>query len=124
METPTTRRRRKKADASTAELLQAVAGERIAIGDGDPPRRMSQREALAHLLWDMALRGDLAACRLVLEYMEGKPLQRVVAALSPLEQPRISADELAQATSALEEWQGSGGAPSGERRSRGATIDD
>jgi hypothetical protein len=96
-----TRRRRKKSDASTAELLRAVAGERIAIGDGDPPRRMSQREALAHLLWDMALRGDLAACRLILEYMEGKPLQRVTAALGPLEMPELTADDLAKAEEAL-----------------------
>ena len=95
------RTRRKKADASTAELLRAVAGERIAIGDGEPPRRMSQREALAHLLWDMALRGDLAACRLVLEYMEGKPLQRVAAALGPLEQIELTADDLARAEEAL-----------------------
>ena len=95
------RRRRKKSDASTAELLRAVAGERIAIGDGEPPRRMSQREALAHLLWDMALRGDLAACRLILEYMEGKPVQRVEAALGRLEQPEMTADELARAEQAL-----------------------
>jgi hypothetical protein len=96
-----TRRRRRKADASTAELLRAVAGERIAIGDGEPPRRMSQREALAHLLWDMALRGDLAACRLILEYMEGKPMQRFEAALGALQQPEMTADELAQAQAAL-----------------------
>jgi len=96
-----TRTRRRKSDASTAELLRAVAGERIAIGDGDPPRRMSQREALAHLLWDMALRGDLAACRLILEYMEGKPVQRVEAALGRLEQPEMTADELARAEQAL-----------------------
>jgi hypothetical protein len=95
--------RRKKADATTTELLQAVAGERIAVGDGDA-RRMSQREALAHLLWDMALRGDLAACRLLLEYMEGKPLQRVTAALGPLEQPELTADDLARAEEALLEW--------------------
>jgi hypothetical protein len=103
MEGPTRRQRRRKADASTAELLRAVAGERIAIGDGEPPRRMSQREALAHLLWDMALRGDLAACRLILEYMEGKPLQRVTAALTQLEPPELTADELARAEAALEE---------------------
>ena len=97
----TRRQRRTKADASTAELLRAVAGERIAIGDGDPPRRMSQREALAHLLWDMALRGDLAACKLILEYMEGKPLQRVAATLAPAEQPEFSADDLARAEEEL-----------------------
>jgi hypothetical protein len=97
-------RRRTKRDATTAELLQAVAGERIAIGDGDPVRRMSQREALAHLLWDMALRGDLTACRLLLEYMEGKPLQRVEAALGPLRQPDLTADELARAEQRLLEW--------------------
>jgi hypothetical protein len=95
------RRRRKKADASTADLLRAVAGERIAIGDGDPRRRVSQREALAHLLWDMALRGDLAACRLILEYMEGKPLQRIAAALSSPEQSDLTADEVARAQQAL-----------------------
>jgi hypothetical protein len=104
MEGTIPRRRRTKKDASTAELLRAVAGERIAIGDGDPPRRMSQREALAHLLWDMALRGDLAACKLILETMEGKPLQRVAAALGPLEQPDLTADELARAQEGLLEW--------------------
>ena len=103
MEGTTRGRRTRKSDASTAELLRAVAGERIAIGDGEPRRRMSQREALAHLLWDMALRGDLAACRLILEYMEGKPLQRVTAALGPLEPPELTADELARAEAALEE---------------------
>ncbi len=104
MEGTTRKRRRRKADASTAELLRAVAGERIAIGDGDPPRRMSQREALAHLLWDMALRGDLAACKLILEYMEGKPLQRVAAALGPLELQELTAADLARAEEALLEW--------------------
>jgi len=58
-------------------------------------RRMSRREALAHSLWDMALRGDLTACKLVLEYLEGKPVQRVEAALGRLEQPDMTADELA-----------------------------
>jgi Family of unknown function (DUF5681) len=104
MEAPTIRRRRRKADASTAELLRAVAGERIAIGDGDPVRRMSQREALAHLLWDMALRGDLAACKLILEYMEGKPLQRVAATVGPPEKVEFAADELARAEEELLEW--------------------
>jgi hypothetical protein len=103
MESQTPRRRRRKADASTAELLRAVAGERIAIGDGDPPRKMTQREALAHLLWDMALRGDLAACKLILEYMEGKPLQRVAAALGSLELPELTADDLARAEQELRE---------------------
>jgi hypothetical protein len=101
--TPRTRRRR-SADASTAELLRAVAGERIAIGDGEPRRRMSQREALAHLLWDMALRGDLTACRLILEYMEGKPLQRIAAAVSSGEPPKVTADELGEVTNDLLEW--------------------
>jgi hypothetical protein len=55
------------------------------------------------MLWDMALRGDLAACKLILEYMEGKPLQRVAAALGPLEQPAFTADELARAQEALRE---------------------
>jgi hypothetical protein len=99
-----TRRRRRRADASTAELLRAVAGERIAMGDGDTPRRMSQREALAHLLWDMALRGDLAACRLILEYMEGKPMQRFEATLDRPEPPELTADDLAQAEASLLEW--------------------
>ena len=101
MEGTTTKRRRRKADASAVELLRAVSGERIAIGDGDPPRRMSRREALAHSLWDMALRGDLTACKLVLEYLEGKPVQRVEAALGRLEQPDMTADELARAEEAL-----------------------
>ena len=101
MEGRTITRRRRKAEASTAELLRAVAGERIAIGDGDPVRRMSQREALAHLLWDMALRGDLAACRLILEYMEGKPMQRVEATLGRPEPLEMTADELGQAEQEL-----------------------
>ena len=101
MEGKPTLRRRRKADASTAELLRAVAGERIAMGDGDTLRKTSQREALAHLLWDMALRGDLAACKLILEYMEGKPMQRVTATLGPAEQPEFTADELARAQEEL-----------------------
>jgi hypothetical protein len=104
MEGTSRTRRRRSADASTAELLRAVAGERIAIGDGEPRRRMSQREALAHLLWDMALRGDLTACRLILEYMEGKPLQRIAAAVSSGEPPEFTADELARAEERLLEW--------------------
>jgi hypothetical protein len=99
-----TRRRRRKADASTAELLRAVAGERIAMGNGDTPRRVSQREALAHSLWDKALRGDLAACKLILEYMEGKPVQRVEARVDRPEQPELTADEMALAQAALLEW--------------------
>jgi hypothetical protein len=104
MAAPTTARRRRKAEATTAELLRAVAGERIAIGDGEPHRRRSLREALAHLLWDMALRGDLAACRLILEYMEGKPVQRVAAEVRASGQPEANADEMANATAGLEAW--------------------
>jgi hypothetical protein len=111
MEGRTTRRRRRKADASAIELLRAVSGERIAIGDGDAPRRMSRREALAHALWDRALRGDLTASRLILEYMEGKPVQRVEATVGQREDPKMTADDLAQAEQALleqgtGEWEG------------------
>ena len=43
---------------------------------------MCRREALARLLWKQALGGDLAACRLLLEYIDGKPVQAVAAAVA------------------------------------------
>jgi hypothetical protein len=87
------------------ELIKAVAGERVAFGDGEPRVTMTRREALTRILWAMALGGDLAACRVLLEYMEGKPVQRVAAAVGQAELPAVTADQLAQAQAALVTWE-------------------
>ena len=108
MPVPTRRRRKRVQDTSTAEALRAVAGEEIAFEDGDASRDVPRREALAYLLWAMALRGNLTACRLLLEYMDGKPgppgsRSPSTARLTP-DRPDLTADELARAEEALEAW--------------------
>ena len=104
MPAPMRRRRKRIQDRSTAEALRAVAGEEIAFEDGDASRpQVPRREALAYLLWAMALRGNLAACRLLLEYMDGKPGPAGAAQRTP-DRPELTADELARAEEALEAW--------------------
>jgi len=63
---------------SVGAALRAVGAERLAANPRT--RRVSSRELLARKLWQMALSGDLAACRLLLEYSEGRPGARAMMA--------------------------------------------
>ena len=65
---------------------------------------MSRREVMARLLWKQALEGDLAACRLLLEYIDGKPVQAVAAAVAHGGPRPITADEMARAQEAVAAW--------------------
>jgi hypothetical protein len=53
-------------------------------------------ERLLRVLWTMSLDGDLRAMRCLLEYMEGRPVQVVAAAMAQEGEARVSADELAK----------------------------
>ena len=85
------------------EALRAAGAERMPAAGRR--RRLTAREALAQRLWEMALAGDPAACRLVLEYTEGRPVQRVVAAVTArAEMPPLTDEELARALAGLAAW--------------------
>ena len=68
---PNGRPRKKRA---LSELLRTVGNRAI---DGKRKKLL-----LAETLWDMALKGDIAAIRLIYEYCDGKPLQRADIAAS------------------------------------------
>jgi hypothetical protein len=99
---------------SVGEALRAVGGERLpgtTNGEGTTNEskrrvRLTGREALARRLWEQALGGDLAASRLVLEYTEGKPVQRIAAQVRGCIElmPPLTDEELAGALAALAEW--------------------
>lgn len=48
--------------------------------------KVSNKNALAIVLWDMALQGDLDAIRLLLNYTEGKPPQHTSVTVGPARQ--------------------------------------
>lgn len=89
-----------------AELMRAIAAERVAFEDragakDEAPEvsLLTRRERLVRVLWTMALDGDLAACRMLLEYMEGKPTQRMETQAT--QEVRMTAATLAEAESRL-----------------------
>jgi hypothetical protein len=81
---------------SMAEILRQI-GE-TADTDGVPRKRK-----LLERLWEMAERGDLAAARLILEYVDGKPVERIEAEVGPA--VYFTADDAAEAWSLFERWQ-------------------
>ena len=97
-----------------AELARTIAQERVeftdgAGADGNAEKAVYTRlERLLRVMWTMALDGDLPAIRCLLEYMEGKPVQVVAAAISQEEGRPMTGDEmqkaLAGAMEKIEAW--------------------
>ena len=94
------------------ELIRRVGDELIeAESVGEPSATtealLSRRERVVRRLWESALRGDLPAIRLLVEYTEGKPpggagsgeTAKAGRAVTP-----FSADELAAAMSEVGAW--------------------
>jgi len=65
----------------------------------------SAREALCQQLLTRALEGDLAAIRLVLEYTDGKPLQRMEGSMTLQVMPPFTSDEAVVAHAELVAWE-------------------
>jgi hypothetical protein len=66
---------------------------------------MSAREALCLQLVTRALEGDMTAIRLVLEYTDGKPAQRVEGSMTVQVMPPFTSDEAAVAHAELSAWE-------------------
>lgn len=86
---------------TVANLAKAIAREQIEFTDGQPnyltgpeTATYTRLERLLRVLWTMALEGDLAAIRCLLEYMEGKPARQVVETARKAGAP-LTADDMA-----------------------------
>ena len=79
---------------SVAEMARLVAHERIQFDDDGEAGEYSRLERLVRVLWTAALDGDLGAARLLIEYMEGRPVE-VVAASVEGRIRNVNGDELA-----------------------------
>jgi len=66
---------------------------------------MSAREALCLQLLTRALEGDMTAIRLVLEYTDGKPAQRVEGSMTVQVMAPFTSDEAAVAHAELAGWE-------------------
>jgi hypothetical protein len=66
---------------------------------------MSAREAVCMQLLVRALEGDMAAIRLVLEYTDGKPTQRVEGSMTLQAMAPFTSDEAAAAQARLAAWE-------------------
>ena len=62
---------RPRKNRALSDLLRTVGGKKP-DGKDQPNKRL-----LAETLWTMAVGGDVAAARLIYEYVDGKPPQRV-----------------------------------------------
>ena len=60
---------------------------------------LTRLEELLSKLYELAIRGDVAAAKVILAYAEGMPLERVQAEIGTM--PPFTADEAAQAQSRL-----------------------
>ena len=70
---------------------------------------LARKQALVNKIWEMAENGDLAAARLILEYVDGKPVERIEAAIGP--RVHFTADDAAQAAVELRAWEAAHPAP-------------
>lgn len=89
-----------------SELMERIGAERdqVARPDGLAPVAMTKRERLVRELYGRALAGELAAIRLVLEYLVGKPgiKKDPLGALGT--PPPYTADEFRQAQLDVDEF--------------------
>jgi len=90
-----------------AELARAIGQERIRFDDEGEIGVFTRLERLVRVLWTLALAGDLAAARLLLEYMEGKPVE-ILRATVEGQVVELSGDEMAatfgKALAVVAEW--------------------
>ena len=66
---------------TVAELARTIARERVQFDDGAEQATYSRVERLVRILFTQALDGNLAAARLLIEYMDGKPVEVVQASV-------------------------------------------
>ena len=66
---------------SVAELARTIAREQVPFDDGEEQATYSRLERLVRILFTLALDGNLAAARLLIEYMDGKPVEVVSASV-------------------------------------------
>jgi hypothetical protein len=83
-------------DESMAEVLRQI----VETTDSDG---VARKRKLLERIWEMAEGGDLAAARLVLEYVDGKPVEHIEAQVGPA--LYFTSDEAAEAMARIERWQ-------------------
>jgi hypothetical protein len=94
-------RRRAGRSAGAVECMRQLAAARREGTKG------SHVEALCQTLFDMAIGGDVAAAKVILEYLEGRPVARVQAAAAHpagTSLPLFTADEATEAERKLHAW--------------------
>jgi hypothetical protein len=80
---------------SMAEVLRQ-------IGETTDSDGVARKRKLLERMWEMAERGDLAAARLILEYVNGKPVEHIEAQVGPT--LYFTADDAAEASARFEQW--------------------
>ncbi len=108
-------RQRPRRGRKFSAVARAIGQERVTFTDGSAEdgaqetAEYTRLERLARVLWTVSLNADLRAMRLLLEYIEGKPVQTVAATVKPGGVRTITADEMVQALAAakakVEAWQ-------------------
>ncbi len=78
------------------ELMEEI-GSRVGE-DG-----VALRRQVVEKIFEMARKGDLAACRLILEYLDGKPVERIRAQVGPA--VHFTSDDAAAALAELRAWE-------------------
>jgi hypothetical protein len=73
------------------------------IGETTGTDGMPRKRKLLERIWEMAERGDLAAARLILEYVDGKPVEHIEAEVGPA--VYFTSDDAAEAVARIKEWQ-------------------
>jgi hypothetical protein len=94
---------------SVAELARAIAQEKVEFTDGSPADGNAEQavysrlERLLRVMWTMALDGNLSAIRCLLEYMEGRPVQLIAAAVAQRGSDKLSAEDMNELKRLVEE---------------------
>jgi hypothetical protein len=92
------------------------------MAEGVTASGVTHKQVVVAKIWEMAEGGDLAAARLVFEYVDGKPVERVEATIEPA--VRFTGDDAAAALAELRAWEAAqAGGESGEvRRASAVTV--
>lgn len=80
---------------SMAEVLREIAETTDADG-------VTRKRKLLERIWDMAERGDQAAARLILEYVDGKPVEHIEAQVGPA--VYFTSDDAAEPVARIDAW--------------------
>ncbi len=73
------------------------------IGDRKGTNGIELRREVVEKIFELARLGDLAACRLILEYLDGKPVERIQAEVGPA--VHFTSDDAAAAMAELRAWE-------------------